>query len=210
MEDGWSLFQPEEEFAKLILTASSEWRISYVNIEYSVCQTYPRAVVVPASISDETLRVSALFRQGGRFPVLSYKHHSGNVIVRCSQPLVGSGNRRCKEDELLMNAINGNQRKGYIIDTRTNTTIQNAKAKGGGQEIEAYYPKWKRINRGIDRYHFLLDSYSKLMEAVTDTACSHDKWMSRLTVSSWLTHVKDILTCGCLAAQCIERVRSKL
>ena len=33
-----------------------------------------------------------------------------------------------------------------------------------------------------------------------------DKWMSKLTSSGWLTHVKDILTCGCLVAQCVERV----
>ena len=105
-------------------------------------------------------------------------------------------------------AINGKfLGKGFIIDTRTVPTIQNARAKGGGQELEVNYPGWKKINRGIDRYHFFLDSYSKLMEAVTDTGCSHDKWMSRLTVSSWLTHVKDILTCGCLVAQCLERVR---
>ena len=36
IEDGWSLFQPEEEFAKIIHSADSEWRISYANIDYSV------------------------------------------------------------------------------------------------------------------------------------------------------------------------------
>ena len=36
IEDGWSLFQPEEEFAKIIHSSSMEWRISYVNIDYSV------------------------------------------------------------------------------------------------------------------------------------------------------------------------------
>lgn len=208
IEDGWTLYQPEEEFAKLIHHAHAEWRISYVNIDYGVCPSYPRAVVVPANIDDEKLKASAMFRQGGRFPVLSYRHaNSGNVIARCSQPLVGSAGRRCREDEMLMAAFNVNpQRKGFICDTRTATTIQSAKAKGGGQEPEAYYPRWKTINRSIDRYHYLLDSYSKLMEAVSDVNCSHDKWMNRLTISSWLTHVKDILTCGCLVAQCLERV----
>jgi hypothetical protein len=37
IEDGWTSFQPEEEFSKLIHCADSEWRISYVNIEYEVC-----------------------------------------------------------------------------------------------------------------------------------------------------------------------------
>ena len=49
-------------------------------------------------------------------------------------------------------AINAlSKRKGFIIDTRTLPTIQNARSKGGGQELEANYPGWKKINRGIDR-----------------------------------------------------------
>jgi hypothetical protein len=45
------------------------------------------------------------------------------------------------------------------------------------------------------------------MEACSDVTASYDKWMSRLTISSWLTHVKDILNCGCLVAQCVEQVK---
>ena len=36
IEDGWALFQPEDEFAKIIRLADSDWRISYVNIDSSV------------------------------------------------------------------------------------------------------------------------------------------------------------------------------
>ncbi len=56
------------------------------------------------------------------------------------------------------------------------------------------------------RYYFLLDSYSKLMEACMDVGASSDKWLSRLTISSWLTHIKEILNCGCLIAQVLEKV----
>ena len=35
---------------------------------------------------------------------------------------------------------------------------------------------------------------------------TYEKWMNKLSSSGWLSHVKDILTCGCLVAQCIERV----
>jgi myotubularin-related protein 9 len=134
------------------------------------------------------------------------------VIGRCSQPLLGPNNRRSREDEKVLAAFNiksatrAGAKKGYIIDTRTQATINSAKAKGGGQEIQSYYPGWKKINKSIDRYHFLLDSYSKLMEACSDTSTSHEKWLNRLTISSWLTHVKDILNCGCLIAQCVEQV----
>lgn len=51
--------------------------ISIFNVIFQVCKSYPRAVVVPASISDETLKYSAVFRNSGRFPVLSYRHTNG-------------------------------------------------------------------------------------------------------------------------------------
>ena len=39
---------------------------------------------------------------------------------------------------------------------------------------------------------------------------TYDKWVNKLNSSGWLSHVKDILTCGCLIAQCIERVSDAL
>ena len=97
---------------------------------------------------------------------------------------------------------------GFIIDTRTPAAISSARNKGGGLESDVYYPGWKKITKSIDRFHFLLDSYSKLMEACCDTSVSHDKWLNRLALSSWLTHVKEILNCGCLVAQCVDQVRN--
>jgi hypothetical protein len=42
-----------------------------------VCATYPSAVVVPKSVDDDTIIAAANFREGGRFPVLSYRHDGG-------------------------------------------------------------------------------------------------------------------------------------
>ena len=77
---------------------------------------------------------------------------------------------------------------------------------GGGFEVEHYYARWKHLSKSIDRYHFLLDSYSKLMDAVSEPGTHSDKWLSKLTLSSWLTHVKEILNAGCLVAQCVDKV----
>ena len=56
--------------------------------------------------------------------------------------------------------------KGYMVDTRTAAGIASSKVKGGGIEIPTCYPRWKRINRSKDsgptRYHYLLESYSKV------------------------------------------------
>lgn len=32
-----------------------------------------------------------------------------------------------------------------------------------------------------------------------------DRWLGKLEASNWLTHIKEILTTACLAAQCIDR-----
>lgn len=49
--------------------------------------------------------------------------------MRSSQPLVGPSNKRCKEDERLLNAVLGPGKRGYIIDTRSQSIAQVAKVK---------------------------------------------------------------------------------
>lgn len=59
---------------------TEDWRLSEVNRDFSVCQSYPQVVTVPKSIDDESLRKVAAFRQGGRFPVLSYYHRKNGMV----------------------------------------------------------------------------------------------------------------------------------
>lgn len=204
-EDGWHAFLPEQEF-ELLSSETDEWQLSYVNKDFSVCPSYPPIVIVPKSIDDESLRKVAAFRQGGRFPVLSYYHRkNGMVMMRSSQPLTGTNNRRCKEDEKLINATLRPGKRGYIIDTRTLNVAQQARARGGGFEQEAYYPQWRRIHKSIERFNILQESLIKLVEACNDQSHNMDRWLSKLEASNWLSHIKEILTTACLAAQCIDR-----
>lgn len=50
-----------------------------------------------------------------------------SVLMRSSQPLTGPNSKRCKEDERLINSVLGPGKRGYIIDTRTQTLAQTAK-----------------------------------------------------------------------------------
>lgn len=75
LEDGYTMFNIELEFAKLL--ATDEWRVTHINQDYSVCPTYGAKLVVPKSITDDDIVQSAAFRDGGRFPVLSYRHDNG-------------------------------------------------------------------------------------------------------------------------------------
>ncbi|XP_039295566.1 myotubularin-related protein 9 [Nilaparvata lugens] len=203
LEDGWTLFRPETEFSKLI--QGEEWRLTHVNSDFQICPTYPNILLVPKNIDDETIIAAAKFREGGRFPVLSYKHESGGVLMRSSQPLTGPNSKRCKDDERLLNSVLGPGTRGYIIDTRNSNIAQSAKNKGGGFEMEIFYPQWRRVVKPIDRHHVLSDSLSKLVDACNDTTCTMDKWLIRMDSSNWLTHLKDTLNCACLVAQCLDQ-----
>lgn len=107
IEDGWNLFLPDEAFkdlesmvwSQLVFKTqycpsgcctclpfhhhvhqTDEWRLSEVNKDFGVCPSYPSLVAVPKNIDDEALRKVATFRQGGRFPVLSYYHRKNGMV----------------------------------------------------------------------------------------------------------------------------------
>ncbi len=64
-------------------------RLSRVNEDFSLCATYPKLLVVPKSIDDDTLRKVADFRSKGRLPVLSYKHVNQVLAPRRARRLLG-------------------------------------------------------------------------------------------------------------------------
>lgn len=209
IEDGWQAFDLEREYRKLLKLSNTShenpnWRITSVNKDFKLCPTYPEKVIVPRSVSDESLIKVANFRCLGRFPVLSYLHKINQaVIIRSSQPMVGPGNKRCKDDERMLTAIIGNQR-GHIIDTRHENIAQLAKTKGGGHEPEAYYPLLRRCHKPIARYHTLVDSLHKLIEGCRDKSSTTEKWLSTLENSNWLGHVQNVLESACVVAQCVD------
>lgn len=52
---------------------NESWKISKVNSNYELCDTYPAVIVVPTSVKDDDLSKVAAFRAKGRVPV-SDKH----------------------------------------------------------------------------------------------------------------------------------------
>lgn len=109
-----------------------------------------------------------------------------SVLMRSSQPLVGSTNKRCKEDERLLNSVLGIGKRGFIIDTRASNSkvfwlyllllqvqlrfiykvIFSFQSRNGGYELQAHYPQWRRLPKPIERHHVLLDSLSKIVEGI--------------------------------------------
>ncbi|XP_028995712.1 myotubularin-related protein 9-like isoform X2 [Betta splendens] len=205
LQDQWGLSSPEEHYRQAT-ELHNRWRLSSVNRDYSVCPTYPRAVVVPREISDDMLVKASRFRQGGRFPVLCYVHRkNGMVIVRSAQPLTGANRKRCKEDETLLQAVIGGSDKGYVIDTRSAQQAQQARMTGGGFESKSCYSQWKRLHRHMERGKALQESLIKLVEACGDESSNMDRWLSKLENSKWLSHVQTALSTAGLLAECVER-----
>ncbi|XP_047386309.1 myotubularin-related protein 9-like [Sciurus carolinensis] len=206
--DAWH-FHPPERYYKRVARETNAWRLSEVNQDFSLCPSYPRAVIVPRAVDDDALAQCARFRQGGRFPVLCYHHApSGTVLLRSSQPLIGPQKRRCAEDEDLLRAVLTGARpgaQGFIVDTRSAQVAKQARMTGGGTEAKAAYPGWKRLHRPLERGRALQESFVRLVEACGDTEQSMDRWLSRLEGCRWLAHVKEALSTACLAAQGMER-----
>nr|CAB3264058.1 myotubularin-related protein 9 [Phallusia mammillata] len=203
-EDGYDLFCTEHRFASLS-KMSDQWRISNINLHFSVCNSYPSQVIVPKDISNEMIVKSAKFRYGGRFPILSYLHTNGRVVMRCGQPLTGQNQKRCKEDEKLINIVLGSTHRGYILDTRTTQAALQARSKGGGFETEFNYPQWRKFHNSLQKYSIQQESFVRIVEACQDRNASSDRWQSKLESSNWLSHVKDVLSAACLVAQCVDR-----
>ncbi|XP_046807439.1 myotubularin-related protein 9 [Lucilia cuprina] len=181
-------------------TMGCEWRITHINKDFKLCPTYGSVLIVPKIITDEQIVQSAAFRDGGRFPVLSYRHENGAALLRSAQPLSIQGIKRCRADEAILNVVLGRSRKGFIVDTwgkgKSNT------------ETDQHYSQWKKVNRSIGNVSSpaaILDSFSKLIEACNDITCSPDKWLSRLESSNWLSLVLNSLNAACVVAQCLDQ-----
>ena len=58
------------------------WRILQSNEDYSLCQSYPRHHIVPASINDEQIKSVAGFRSGNRIPSVVWRYVDGWVESR--------------------------------------------------------------------------------------------------------------------------------
>ncbi|XP_029349714.1 myotubularin-related protein 9 isoform X2 [Echeneis naucrates] len=205
LKDQWGLSSTEKHYSQMT-DLHDRWRVSSVNRDYSVCPTYPQAVIVPKDINDEMLVKAAKFRHGGRFPVLCYYHRkNGMVIMRSSQPLTGANRKRCREDELLLQAVIDGSDKGYIIDTRSSQQAQQARMTGGGFESKSCYSCWKRLHRQVERGKALQESLIKLVEACGNDSHNMDRWLSKLENSKWLSHVQTALSTAGLLAECVER-----
>ncbi|KAK6205259.1 myotubularin-related dual specificity phosphatase [Scheffersomyces amazonensis] len=166
--NGWNIYDPIQEYKRLGLLSDDDkyWRASKINHEYKFCPSYPNILIVPSTISDNVLKHTAKFRSKQRIPAVVYKHRNGingngNVIARCSQPLVGLNlqNRSIQDEKLIAEIFNSQEKerknvisedrelqsqpqKNLLVDLRPLTNAMAQHALGAGTEnIENYRGK---------------------------------------------------------------------
>ncbi|KAF3836714.1 hypothetical protein F7725_004178 [Dissostichus mawsoni] len=166
-ENGWDIYKPIEEFRRQGLP-NNKWRITFINKNYELCDTYPTVLAVPFKSKEEDLRRVAAFRSRGRIPVLSWIHRENQaVIVRCSQPLVGMSGKRNKDDERYLDVIReaNDTPKLTIFDARPSVNAVANKATGGGYEGDEYQNA-ELVFLDIQNIHVMRESLKKLKDIV--------------------------------------------
>jgi len=195
-ENGWNVYEPILELRRQGLPTES-WRITRLNENYDVCDSYPAVWAVPAAAADEELRAVAAFRSRGRLPILSWIHpESQATITRCSQPLVGVSGKRSREDEAYLQTIidaNAQSHKLYIMDARPSVNAVANKAKGGGYELDDFYENAELVFLDIHNIHVMRESLRKLKEMHFPNI-DEAHYYSALEATNWLEHIKCILT----------------
>lgn len=184
----WNIYNIEREFERQGVSNTSNWRITKTNTNYQLCSSYPKLLCVPNHISDGELACASDFRTKGRIPVLTYMYKNGHTICRASQPKVGLKlmNRRCVEDELLVNAIklsSPNTSTLMVYDARPKVNAIANQAKGAGYEdvYNAYVDCEVRF-LNIDNMHAVRNSYN-LLRDLCSTHFSYRKSNNNLSTT---------------------------
>lgn len=131
-----------KEVKRLEFDINGTWRISQVNADFNLCPSYPRLMLVPCCISDETLQNVATFRSSRRIPAVVWRHKtSGAVIARCSQPEVGWLGWRNSMDEQLLKALadacafdKGEQRRRHNFSLSSDSSVPSS-PEGSHEEV---------------------------------------------------------------------------
>ncbi|GAN08486.1 phosphatidylinositol 3-phosphate [Mucor ambiguus] len=204
--NGWNIYDPLKEYERMGVDVSTDtWRFTLVNRDYKYSPTYPRTLVVPSKISDNTLNYAAKYRSKARIPALSYMHwHNSATITRSSQPLVGFKQARSIQDEKLIEAVfssnvptgpngetvYGSTAANLIVDARPMANAVGNVARGAGTENMDHYRNCKKIYVAIDNIHVMRDSLAKLSEAMQGMESAGGQVnRGALQRSGWLKHI---------------------
>ena len=192
---------------------NESWKITSINENYELCDTYPRLLAVPTAASDTDVREVAKFRSRGRLPVLSWMHpDSLATICRCAQPLVSMANNRSEADEKYIQSImdaNAQSHRIYIMDARPKVNAMANIVSGGGYESENFYENVELVFLDIHNIHVMRESLRKVRD-MCFPVIDDQRWLSNLDNTQWLHHLHCILHSAVKIASMVENSKTSV
>eukprot|EP00768_Dysnectes_brevis_P007431 gnl/Dysnectes_brevis/6272_a9617_276.p1 GENE.gnl/Dysnectes_brevis/6272_a9617_276~~gnl/Dysnectes_brevis/6272_a9617_276.p1 ORF type:complete len:1011 (+),score=216.89 gnl/Dysnectes_brevis/6272_a9617_276:43-3033(+) len=178
--------------------SESGWSVSALNADYSLCPSYPAVIIVPAALTEEQVRQTAVHRSSSRLPVLSWiSPRNGAPMIRSSQPM--ASDKGAKADKALLAACRdlSPARRLTVFDARPWVNVQANRVAGKGVERpEVYGDSVSRVQLlGIANIHVVRDSYldaRAAARAASGAASSSTPYVD-LVASRWLDHQLTIL-----------------
>lgn len=173
VNNGWNLYDVRQEYDRMGITKSNDFRYSKINSDFKFCETYPRVLVVPKSVTDDELRMVGEFRSKHRIPVVSWIKYDNKTyraaLLRSSQPLVGLTLKKNEHDEAYLNTFyklnsNNSLDKLFIVDARPHVNAVANRGAGGGYENEDNYDKCEILFVNIQNIHVMRESFRKIAE----------------------------------------------
>ena len=183
-----------EEFKRQGIIFSSQSNNDFrvlKNVNYELCESYPKKIIVPNSMTNDEIKKCAEFRTKNRLPTLTYRHYkNGACIWRSSQTKTGLKNYSNKSDIKLLNFI-ANNKKLYIYDARPYLNAMANKLKGAGFENINNYPDidLDLIFCGIPNIHSVRNAYQKLLENVSYNTTTDTTLFYNISNSYWYEYI---------------------
>jgi hypothetical protein len=179
-------------------------RISNINMNFEVSQSYPKYLIEPRQIQDNQLILAAKCRPKKRVPTLTYNYK--NDLYKGSKKLISGIWRSSQvkklvvedkknEDIRLINEISNLGYKFYIFDARSPSEAFRNKIMGRGNEkVSNYNQNPEYIYCGINKVQKANDAFNKITELTNDKEIMENKnFLSELEDSGWVNFIMTVL-----------------
>ena len=179
-------------------------RISNINENFEVSESYPKYLIEPRQIQDNQLILAAKCRPKKRVPTLTYNYKNDlykgqkkliSGIWRSSQVKKLVVEDKKNEDIRLINEISNLGYKFYIFDARSPSEAFKNKIMGRGNEkVSNYNKNPEYIYCGINKVQIANNAFNKITELSNDKEIMENKnFLSELEDSGWVNFIMTVL-----------------
>ena len=180
--DQWDLYDIQIEFCRQNLDFE-KYTITNENINYTLCYTYPKYLIIPKLFKEKDLIELSSFRSKKRFPVLTYYYSKNkNIILRSSQCLSGLTSKTSNLEISYFKLITENNKKLNIYDLRSKTAAMANKLKGGGCDDPSIYYNCTLEFCDLENIHMVRKSFKKFLNKKDNK--DWIKYISQILISS--------------------------